>query len=84
VGHTEILSEANQKVDHRMISEEEKPSPINIAAMQIIVDKIVEQCGLDKSETLQETTKDGITIKLGENAAIRFLQKLFHKNRKDE
>lgn len=70
-----------------MLEEEEepeaKPSPINIAAMQMIVDEVVKQCGLDKTETKQEISEDVFTVKLGENAAIRWLKKLFPKQ-KDE
>jgi hypothetical protein len=68
-----------------MLEEEDqpevKPSPINIAAMQMIMDEVMKQCGLDKNETKQEISGDTFTVKLGENAAIKWLQRLLPKKK---
>jgi hypothetical protein len=90
VGHSALLSQASKKAGGSMIPymEEEdepevKPSPINIAAMQMIVDEVMKQFDLDKAETKQEVSADVITVKLGEHAAIKWLQRLLPKKKKD-
>jgi hypothetical protein len=67
-----------------VLEEEEpevKPSPINIAAMQMIVDEVMKQFDLDKADAKQEVSEDVITVKLGEHAAIKWLQRLLPKKK---